>query len=348
MNADHQPTYSVIIANFNGADYLSGALASLAAQTERNFEIFVVDNASSDDSMACISGKSLTDQRLHGPNGDDTGIALYVLQQSENLGFAAANNLAAQKASGDWLVLLNPDAEASPTWLETLAQATQRHPGVSMFASAQICMHDLDRLDGAGDAYSGYGIPWRGGFGHPVSTLPQEGTCFSPCGAGAMIRRDVYLQHNGFDERFFCYCEDVDLGYRMRLAGETCVFLPDAVIQHAGSAISGHKSEFSMFHGTRNRLWTYVKNTPLPLLILTLPLHVTIVLAVLVHNWNQPHIGASLRGLKAGITGMGPFLRDRKALGKARKASLLQLAASMRWNPIAIHQRKPDVRPFKT
>jgi len=99
--------FSVIIVNYNGGDYLAGALASLARQTVSDFEVFVVDNASSDGSMNQL--------------GDELPDALHLFPQEENLGFAAANNLAARAAKGDWIVLLNPDAAAEPNWLEKLA-----------------------------------------------------------------------------------------------------------------------------------------------------------------------------------------------------------------------------------
>ena len=170
--------FSVIIVNYNGGEYLSGALASLARQTVSDFEVFLVDNASEDDSL----------QRL----GDELPHTLHLHPLKENIGFAAANNLAAREAKGEWIVLLNPDAAAEPDWLEKLAEGAARHPGTAMFASAQINMADPSRMDGAGDAYLGFGIPWRGGFGRPISEMPEEGTCFAPCGAGAMYKRATF------------------------------------------------------------------------------------------------------------------------------------------------------------
>jgi N-acetylglucosaminyl-diphospho-decaprenol L-rhamnosyltransferase len=328
-----EPRFSVIIVNYNGGDYLKGALASLAAQTRQDFEVFLLDNASSDGSM--------------GQLGEQLPKHLHLLLQDENLGFAAANNLAASSAKGEWLVLLNPDAEAQQDWLEKLDQATLRYPETKSFASTQIDLHNSQNMDGAGDAYLGFGIPWRGGFGHPVSELPPEGECFSPCGAGAMIHRETFLAHGGFDERFFCFCEDVDLGYRLRLAGERCIFVPDAVIHHAGGGLSGRASEFSLSHGARNRLWTYVKNTPLRLLILTLPIHIGLTLAILGRGLVTGRFGGTWRGLWSGLKGLGPFLSDRKHIKKARKVSISNLSAAMCWNPLTMLQRRPHLRPTK-
>ena len=325
--------FSIIITNYNGGAYLKGAIDSLARQTVRDFEVFVVDNASTDGSM-----DFLFDCAPHFP--------VELLPQTKNLGFAAANNLAAQKARGDWLVLLNPDAEAAPDWLEKLYQASQRHASVMSFASAQYNLHDPDLLDGAGDAYLGIGFPWRGGFGHKADCLPDEGECFSPCGAGAMIDRLTFLSHGGFEERFFCYCEDVDLGYRMRLAGERCIFVPDAVIHHAGGGLAGRASPFAITHGTRNRLWTYVRNTPLRLLILTAPLHILLTLFFLLRGMMTGRYSTTWEGLRQGLAGLGPFLSERRALRKKRRTSLGRLIRAMCWNPLVMSRRLPYVQPI--
>lgn len=321
--------FSVIIVNHNGGEYISGALTSLANQTFQDFEVFVVDNASTDKSM----------NRL----GDRLPEKLHLRPQATNIGFAAANNLAAREAEGDWLILLNPDAAASPDWLEKLEEGIRRHPETNMFASAQINMTNANTMDGAGDAYLGFGIPWRGGFGRPISEMPEEGTCFAPCGAGAMYRKDVFLAHGGFDEKLFCYCEDVDLGYRMRLAGEECVFLPDAKIRHEGSGLTNKVNGFALFYGARNRLWVYLKNTPFWLLVITLPGHIALTIAILLRGLVTKRAKDTWRGIWAGLKGAAPILKERKAL-KARTASTSDLMRAMSWNPLTMLQRKTDVR----
>lgn len=322
--------FSVIIVNHNGGKYISNALASLARQTVSDFEVFLVDNASQDGSM----------ERL----GDVLPERLHLRPQAENVGFAAANNLAARDAVGEWLVLLNPDAVAAPDWLEKLYEGSQRHPDTVMFASAQINMADPSRMDGAGDAYLGFGIPWRGGFGRPIAEMPEEGTCFAPCGAGAMYRRKAFLDHGGFDEKLFCFCEDVDLGYRMRLAGEKCVFLPEAKITHEGGGVAGRVSEFALFHGARNRLWVYLKNTPFWLLVVTLPGHIALTIVILLRGLLTKRAKDTWRGIWAALHGAGPILRDRKALKERRKVSTASLISAMTWNPLTMLQRKADVR----
>lgn len=329
------PKFSVIVVNYNGGAYLARALKSLAAQTFRDFEVLLVDNASSDGSME---------------NLDVTGPpSVRILQQTENLGFAAANNLAAREAKGEWLALLNPDAEAHPDWLEKILAASRDFPDCNQFACAQFHMDHPGWLDGAGDSYLIWGIPWRGGFGLPGSYLPPRGTCFSPCGASAVYRTETFRRFNGFDERMFCYCEDVDLGFRMQLAGEACIFLPEAAVEHAGSALSDKISDFAAFHGTRNRIWVYWKNMPPLLLALTLPGHLAISAYLLVRAWMRGTSLVAWKGMKAGVSGAGK-LRDSDSPWAApqRTVSLWHLSRTMAWNPFRISGRKPHVMPLKT
>ncbi len=326
------PAISVLIVNFNGESYLQAALDSLRRQTFRDFEVIVVDNASTDGSADNLNADGLPGFRL--------------LKQDSNLGFAAGSNVGVTASTAPWVAMLNPDAEAKPDWLDRIMDGISRYPDVRMFTCTQLALGNEALLDGAGDNYLGIGIPWRGGFGREASELPGEGECFSPCGASAVFHRETYLGFGGFDERFFCYCEDVDLGYRMRLAGERCIFLPQAVVSHAGSGISGRVSEFALFHGTRNRLWTYVKNTPAPLLVLTLPGHVAMTLAILLRGALKGHGGPVWRGLVAGIAGLGRIRADPSYGPPERTASLGDLMHAMAWNPMDLLGRRVVVRPL--
>jgi N-acetylglucosaminyl-diphospho-decaprenol L-rhamnosyltransferase len=325
------PDITVVVVNYNGGDYLRGCIASLARQTFRDFETIIVDNASSDDSLARIA---------------ETPERLTILRQSENLGFAKGNNVGASAGRGRWLALLNPDAEAEPDWLAELMRAVERRPDQRIVASLQISMHDPSRLDGAGDCYLAYGYAWRGGFGHPKEQAPPAGECFAPCGAAAFYPRDAFLDAGGFDERYFCYHEDVDLGFRLRLFGERCQFAPAAVVRHAGSAISGRSSYFSVFHGVRNGVWTYVKNMPGGLLALTAPVWLIGAVALLARGVVRGQFKGTWDGLVAAFGDLRPALAARGGIRARRKISAARLAAALTWNPFAYLGRQIRVRPF--
>jgi len=324
------PFFSVLVVNYNGGHFLQSAIDSLKQQTFEDFEVIVVDNASSDESASTLDASGLENFQL--------------LLESENHGFAGGNNLAARMATGKWLALLNPDAEANADWLQKVADGIARYPNVQGFACAQYSMFDDKKLDGAGDNYLLWGIPWRGGFGRDRTRLPNEGECFAACGASAIYNRDVFLSHGGFDERLFCFCEDVDLGFRMQLSGQACIFLPDAIIRHAGGGLSDKVGGFSTRLGTRNRLWVYLKNMPMVLLVPTLPIHIMLTIAILMRGAMTGKLGDVLSGLSEAITHLPKGISGRRAIQRDRKVSSLRLLRIMPVNPIRLLQRGTFVK----
>jgi N-acetylglucosaminyl-diphospho-decaprenol L-rhamnosyltransferase len=326
------PDITVVVVNYNGGDYLRGCLASLARQTHRNFETIVVDNASTDGSLDRIVEKPAR---------------LAILRQAENLGFAGGNNVGAKAGTGKWLALLNPDAEADPFWLEAMMQAVRERPDHRMVASLQISLHDPSKLDGAGDCYLAYGYAWRGGFGHSVKEAPSAGECFAPCGAAALYPRDLFLEAGGFDERYFCYHEDVDIAFRLRLMGERCQFAPSARVRHAGSAISGRTSRFAVFHGVRNGVWTWIKNMPVGWLLLGSPVWLLGAIALVVRGAVRGAFLPTVQGFAAAFAALGPVLKARADMQRRRSVRPWTLAVSLTWNPFAYLGRRIIVRPFR-
>ena len=325
------PDITVVVVNYNSGDYLKGCIASLARQTHRNFETIIIDNNSTDGSL---------DRLVEKP------ARLTILKQAENLGFARANNIGAAAGKGAWLALLNPDAEAEPGWLDAMMRAIAERPDHRMVASLQLNLHDPSKLDGAGDNYLAYGYAWRGGFGHAAPSAPQAGECFGPCGAAALYPRDAFLEAGGFDERYFCYHEDVDIAFRLRLFGERCQFAPAARIAHAGSAVTGRTSRFSVFHGVRNGVWTYFKNMPGGWLVVTLPVWFGGAILLLVRGAFRGVFRATWDGFMAAFAGLGPMLKTRGDLRARRRVSPSTIAAAFTWNPFAYLGRQIDVRPF--
>lgn len=324
-----RPSVTVVIVNYNSGARLAQCLAHLKAQTFGSFETIVVDNASADRSADAA-------------RGDET---ITLIDAGANLGFAAANNLAAKSARGEWLAFLNPDAYAAPDWLEELIAAAARWPAADAFGSTQIEALDPSRLDGAGDVFHAFGVPWRGHVGWPVDALPPEGECFAPCAAAALYRKSAFDRLGGFDERFFCYGEDVDLGFRLRLTGGMAVQAPRAVVRHEGSGITGRRSDFTVYHGHRNRVWTYVLNMPLPLLVLTLPFHLVVNVCVLAGFLFSGDARAYLRAMRNAAKGMNVIWPDRRARQRARTASLGDVARALTWSPVKLLRKQADIRP---
>ncbi len=305
----------VVIVNWNAGGHLARALAALAEQTVAPHRVIVVDNASDDGSLEGL-GARFPDVEL--------------VRSEENLGFAAANNLAVRMCDDCELVaLLNPDAFPEPAWLETLLAAAAARPGCAAFGSRLIRDDDRETLDGAGDQYHVSGVAWRRDQGAPLTVERPRGESFSACAAAALYRREALLAVGGFDEHFFCYYEDTDLAFRLRLAGHRCLYVPEAVAYHVGSATTGPMSPFVIYHSARNQLWTYVKNMPAWLLWLYLPQHLLLsVLSVLtcaLHGQGR----AALAGKRDGIRDLPRVLAQRGRIQASRVASAGELRGAM-------------------
>ncbi len=318
---------SVIIVNFNAGAHLARCLGALARQSFADFEAIVADNASRDDSLAGARAAIGDDPRFR------------FVENGANLGFAAGNNRAAETARGTWLAFLNPDAFAEPGWLANLMAAAERNPRCSFFGSTQLRDADPTRLDGAGDAYFAPGLPWRGLHGAPLASLPDhDSETFSACAAAGFMRADLFRKLRGFDETFFCYCEDVDLGFRARLLGEICIQVRPAIVRHVGGASSG--GSVARYYGTRNLVWTFWKNMPAPLLaILALP-HLAILLFLLLRALPRGDGATVARALTDAFTGLPAILRRRTPC----RASLAAITRALSWNPQRYVARAADLQ----
>jgi GT2 family glycosyltransferase len=307
---------AVLIVNWNGGAWLSRSLQSLSTQRRAPDRVVVVDNASTDDSLERAS-RWLRDAR--------------VIRLRENAGFAKGNNVAAAAASDvDAFALLNPDAFAEPGWLEALASAAERRPDTAAFACQMRFDAAPDLLDGAGDSYHVSGRAWRNAHRLPVSAGPiSELEVFAPCAAAALYRRAAFEDVGGFDERYFCYFEDVDLGFRLRLRGHRCVYVPEAIVRHVSSALSGYRSDFAVYHGERNAVWTFVKNMPGPLFWLYLPQHVTLNLAALLFYPWRGQGAAVWRAKRDAMLGLPTAIRQRRNLQTNRQADWRTLRRAM-------------------
>ena len=319
------PAVTVVIVAYDSGRFLQPCVDALAAQSFGDFEAVVADNASSDGSTAELR---LPDARFR------------LQDMGANLGFAGANNRVAQGSGAQFLALLNPDAEPDPGWLEALVAGARAYPEAASFGSVQLRLGEEGVLDGVGDVWHVAGLAWRAGEGWAAARTPGDGEIFSPCGAAALYRREAFLAAGGFDERFFCYCEDLDLGHRLRAAGATSRRVTGAVVRHAGSGVSGRYSDFTMFHGHRNRIWTFVKNTPGGWFWLFLPYHLGFNLLYLGSAVRRGVFKPVWRAYVAALRGLRPFLADRRTLRRARRTPFRQMLAAMAFTPQSPFRRE--------
>ena len=295
---------AVVVVNWNSGAFLERCLLALGAQTLAPRRVVVVDNGSADGSEGAARNRP--------------GVELLAL--GANLGFAAANNRGiARTGDCEWIALLNPDAFPEPGWLEALVRAAAGDRRFALLASRQVMADEPSRLDGTGDVYTVAGLAWRRHHGEAAAgsdLVPEE--VFSPCAAAALYRRVALLEAGGFDESFFCYFEDVDLAFRMRLAGHRCLYVPDAVVHHVGSASSGRGSPFSIYHGHRNLVWTYWKNMPAALIALSWPQHVGLNLISVAWFILRGRGGTILRAKRDALLDLPRVLRERRRVQGTR------------------------------
>jgi GT2 family glycosyltransferase len=310
------PRTAVIVVNFNGGAVIERCLDAVAAQTVRPARVIVVDNGSTDGSAGTV--------RSRYPEVE-------LIELGRNAGFAAANNHAAREAADcEWLALLNADAFPEPGWLEALLRAAEENPGYRFFASRILRADAQEEIDGTGDVYHVGGMAWRRDNGRSaVSSQRARGEIFSACAAAALYRRDLFLAAGGFDEQFFCYYEDTDLAFRLRLRGERCLYEPGAVVHHVGFALAGSESSFTVYHSQRNLVWTYVKNMPAALLWVYLPQHLLVNALNIGWYTLRGRAGAVLRSKVDALRGLRRVVRARGEIQRGRTVGARELRRLM-------------------
>lgn len=307
------PRFSAIVLNWNGAAHLPRCLAALTAQTWRDFETLVLDNAS-------------TDGSVDGLEAAWPGCRLARFER--NLGFSAANNRGAEMAAGHWLAFLNNDAFPQPDWLAALAQAVEQHPQDSFFASCLVNAQAPQIVQAAGDVLHASGYAWPGRAGTPLAALPAAvEEVFSASGAAVVYERDAFLAAGGFDEAFVSHLEDVDLGFRLRLGGQHCWFVPGAVVEHVLSASYGLESPRTVFQVQRNATWLYWADMPGSLLWKYLPAHLLATLVLWLHYIRRGRGRAVTRARLAALAGLPAALRKRRRVQAARRVAPAQIEA---------------------
>jgi GT2 family glycosyltransferase len=299
---------TVIIINWNSGGLLRQCLNDLDKQNALPTSILVIDNGSSDEST----------------DGLEEFLGVEVSKLGENHGFAGGNNRALEQVETEYVALLNADAFPEKDWLKNLLAAAKAFPEVAAFGSRQMMYHDDALVDGLGDIYHFSGLIWRQDHGVPLetfSTTPFE--IFSPCAGAALYRVDALRDVGGFDEDFFCYLEDVDLGFRLRLAGYKAMLVPDAVVNHVGGAASGGKhSKFAVYHGHRNLVWAYVKNMPGMLFWVCLPLHILLNFIEIVWFVLIGRGSIIFKSKRDAIYGLPNMWQKRKQIQKDRSVSV--------------------------
>jgi GT2 family glycosyltransferase len=310
------PSAAVIIPNLNGKEHLAYCLPTLLAQTYQDFEVVVVDNGSTDDSITFV--------RQNFPR-------VRLIANPHNLGFAEANNTAIRATCSPYLVTLNNDTQVEARWLAEMINVAEAYGQVGMIACKVLSMREPHLIDSAGLEIDSAGMPWNryhGQVDQRTEIEPYE--VFCPTGAAALYKREMLDQVGLFDEAYFAYCEDMDLGWRARLRGWRCLYVPTAVVYHLHSATSGLGSPFKRYLLTRNRIWTVLKNYPSPEIWRDLPKLLLYDLAATLYRVRMEKNLSPLQGRVAALRQL------RRVLKQRRKIQREQTAAKESWQQLLI------------
>lgn len=305
---------AVIIPNWNGAHLLPTCLESLTAQTYRDFEILLVDNGSTDESLALV--------RKEHPE-------VRIVEMEENGYFAGAVNEGIRRSDGEIVVLLNNDTEADPKWLEQLVGALDRNPWATSAASKLRLFDRRNVIHSAGDYFGRNGLPGnRGVWEEDRGQFDDKIEVFGACGGAAAYRRTLFDEIGLFDEEFVAYCEDVDLNFRAQLRNHRCVFAADAIVYHRLSATGG--GPFASYYTGRNFVKVLVKDVPgrfwrrYGFRILAGQMGVT---WESLRHIREPAARAKLRGQLVGLAGIPATMKRRKKIQAEITSSLSRIEA---------------------
>lgn len=247
------PLVTVIIVTLNNLNLLRNCLRCLYIQDYSKVEIIVVDNGSDDDIESMLS-EEFPEVRM--------------IKLDKNYGFAGGNNQGIEKAQGKYVALINNDAVASPTWLSSLVETAESDPNIGAVASIIIDGNRPEVLDSCGVGIALDGMSRQAMRGEPVPELTQPKKVLLFSGCACLLRMEALKMVGLFDEDFFAYCEDTDLGLRINRAGWKIVVAPNAYVEHYYSMTGGKFSLQKVYWIERNHLWVAIKNFPWFLLLI--------------------------------------------------------------------------------
>ena len=309
-----------MVVNWNRKELLRACLLSLTRQSLSGFETIVVDNGSTDGSAEMAERE----------------FAVRVIRNSQNRGFCAANNQGIAAARGEFIALLNNDAEAEPAWLAELHRACASRPEIGMAASKILVWEDPTRIDKAGHLIFPDGQNRGRGTGEPDrGQFDREEEVLWPDGCAAIYRKSMLDRIGGFDEDFFAYADDAELGLRARIAGYRCLYTPLAVVRHHRGSTLGKDSVWRLTLIERNRVLLAAKLFPWSLLVLN-PFYyaLRLVAGALLAHGNEgdtvhfPGLSGKLRIARALLAGdfaalrlLPRILRKRAQISSFRKLS---------------------------
>lgn len=253
---------SVIIINFNGETLIKDCLSALHKQTYTDFEIIIIDNGSSDNSLSIIKAFLLTTSMKKLP--------VRIVPLNRNLGFAGGNSLGLTLVSGDYIALLNNDTVPDKRWLEELVRSLETNERIGICAS-KLIYYDSTLIDSAGDGLSKMLKGFKIGEGTPSANFNHQTYVFGACAGAALYRRKMLDEICFLDEDFFLIHEDTDLNFRAQLAGWKVLYIPTAIVHHKVRSSIGNMSDLAVYYTLRNSEFVRIKNVPVGVFMRCVP-----------------------------------------------------------------------------
>jgi GT2 family glycosyltransferase len=251
-----------------------------------------------------------------------------LIELEENRGFTGGNNAGIERACGDYLALLNNDAVPQEEWLESLAAAAIETEA-DFFASKMVLYNDPSTVDTCGDYYSILGVSGKRGHREAATNYTTRRPVFSACAGAAMYSRDLLEDIGTFDDDFFLSYEDIDLGFRARLRGYECYFVPDAIVLHHLSSSIEEDSPTYVYYGQRNLEYVLIKNLPAMLLIRFLPRHIVYNIFAFVYFTWKGQIRAFLLAKRDVVLALPNLLRKRQVIQTKKQVKNSELRKQM-------------------
>lgn len=247
---------SIVIPNYNGEKYFKKCIESIILQNFTDYELIVIDNASTDSDYSWIK----EDQRI------------IFKKLDKNYGFSKAVNEGIKLSKAEYVLLLNNDTVLKQDFLAKLLETIEKDKNIFAVSSKMIQYNNQDLIDDAGDEYNIFGWAYKVGDGKSIKEFTTKRNIFSACAGAALYRKSAFEKIGYFDEDFFAYMEDIDISYRARIYGYKNVYCPEAHVYHIGSATTGSKyNEFKVKLAARNNIYVPYKNMPLLQLIVNTP-----------------------------------------------------------------------------
>ena len=305
-----KPLVSIIIVNWNGKEYLTDCLNSLQNISYPNYEIILVDNASTDEYVEYVK---------------DNFPEILIIKNKKNLGYAEANNKGVHKANGEYILFLNNDTTVKSDFITELVKVMESDPGIGVCQSKILLMDNPKRLDCVGAYLTLSGFLYHLGWGK-LDDYNKVIEVFSSKGACMLSKREVLDKVGLFDEDFFAYFEETDLCWRVWLAGYKILFVPSSIIYHkVGATSSRMPSSFIQFHSFKNRICSLIKNLETINLLKILPVHLLFCIGGIFIYLSKLEFKTSLAIVKAilwNIKNVGNTLKKRSLVQrKIRKIS---------------------------